>query len=115
MPKASEWKAVEVAQNGTTSAECDLGRDYEKCQVYIPALDSATMQLQVARNSGDTPSPVYEFNYATAADFAKTTTARSTQISMVVWNIFGRFVTIVCGASQSTAKRTFYVRGINPL
>jgi hypothetical protein len=115
MPRAGNWKTVTIAQNGTTSSEVDLEREFEAVQVYNPALDSATITVKPSRNSGDTAVQAYTFNDGATGDFVNTTTARATAGMNLFKNICARFVAIVLGASQTTAARTFYVRGIDPL
>lgn len=115
MLRTSSWKEVEIAQNGTASAAIDLGNDFRDVQVYNPALDNATLTIKPSRNSGDTAIQAYAFSRAATGDFANTTTARTAAGMNVFRDICARFVTIVAGAAQTSAKRTFYIRGIDPL
>jgi len=112
--RTGSWKAVVIAKDGTTSAETDLGGEFELVQVYSPALDSATLTVKVSRNTGDTAVQVHAFDADATGDFVHTTTAK-TAAAMNIFTIFAQFVTLVAGASQTTAAVTFYVRGINPL
>ena len=48
------WKAATIASSGTSSAEVNLGRDYEYLQIQIPTLTSGTIKLQTAELTGGT-------------------------------------------------------------
>jgi len=109
------WQTVTVAQNGTTSSEVNLGREYRDVQVYAPALDSATITIKPAKTNGGTAIQAYTFDADATGDFVNTTTARTTAGMNIFRDIGARYVTVVVGASQTSAGRTFYVRGINPL
>jgi len=99
---AGAWQAVTVAQNGTTSAEVNLGGDCDFVQIIIPTLNSCTVSLQVARDSGGT---FYTLG-------SSQTTGSGTHNYATVFNLGGyQFIKIVCSATQTTAIRTFYVRG----
>lgn len=115
--KTGPWITVTVAKDGTTSSETDLSPDskleFEDVQVYNPALDSATITVQVCRKTGDTAVATYQFNHAATGDFANATTARTGAGMNVFKDICARFIKIVLGAGQTTAARTFYVRGIS--
>ncbi len=113
--KCGPWCTVTVAQTGTTSSETNLGAEYQDVQVYNPALDSATVTVKVSRLSGDTAVQAYTLSRTATGDYANTTTARTTAGMNVFTDICAQFVTVVCGASQTSAGRTFYIRGINPL
>ena len=115
MLRTSKWVEVEIAQTGTESAEVDLGTDYQHVQVYNPALDSATITVKPSRESGDTAVQAYSFSHAATGDFVNTTTARTTAGMNVFKDICARFVTVVAGAAQASAKRTFWIRGLDTL
>jgi len=114
MVRAGSWQTVTVAKDGTTSSETDLGREYEFVQVYSPALDSATVTIKASRLTGDTAVQANAFDADATGDFAHTTSAR-TAAAMNIFRLCARYVTIVLGAAQTSAARTFYVRGIDPL
>jgi len=105
--RLGSWKTVTVAKSGTSSSETD--------QVYSPALDSATLTVKVSRETGDTAVQAYTFDADTTGDFVNTTTAKTTAAMNVFKDICARYVTLVLSASQTTAARTFYIRGIDPL
>jgi len=108
-----EWVTVTVAQTGTTSSEANLGKEFRAVQVYNPALDSATITIKPSRNTGDTAVQAYTMDQDATGDFVNTTTARTGAGMNIFRDIYAQYVTIVCGAAQNTALRTFYIRGIN--
>lgn len=108
------WKTVTVAKDGTTSSETDLGQQFEHVQVYNPALDSATITIKVSRESGDTAVQAYSMDDDATGDFVKTTTARTAAGMNVFKDLYAQHITIVLGAAQTSAARTFYARGVNP-
>jgi len=107
------WKTVTIAKDGTSSSETDLGGEFRDVQVYSPALDSATLTVKPSRATGGTAVQAYTFDADETGDFANTTTAKTTAAMNVFKDICARFVTLVLSAAQTTAERTFYVRGIN--
>ena len=58
----SEWKSCIVADEGTASAECNLGAPYKYVTVLNPTIDSAYMSVQGAMTSGGTFYPVHAWN-----------------------------------------------------
>ena len=114
MPRCGEWKTVSIAKDGTTSAETDLGMDFEKVQVYSPAIDSATLTVKPSRATGDTAVQAYATDDDATGDFVHTTSAK-TAAAMNVLTVMARYVTLVLSAAQTSAARTFYIRGVNPL
>jgi len=113
--KVGMWKTVTIAKNGTTSSETDLGAEFQQVQVYNPALDSATITIQVARSSGGTFVAPYSFDADATGDFANATTAKTGAGMNVFKDICARYVKVVVGAAQTSAARTFYIRGINSI
>ena len=113
--RLGSWKTVTVAKDGTSSSETDLGENFRNVQVYTPAIDSATLTVKVSRNTGDTAVQVYAWDADATGNFVHTTTARATAGMEVFKDICARYVTLVLSAAQTTAARTFYVRGIDPL
>lgn len=107
------WREVTIAQNGTSSSEVDLGDEYAHVQVYNPAIDSATITIKPSRKTGDTAVSAYAWKGTEAADFAMATTARTAAGMNVFKDICAEFVTVVLGASQTSAARTFYIRGVS--
>ena len=112
MERFGAWKTVSIAQCGTTSSETDLGGEYQHVQVYNPALDSATITVKPSRLTGDTAVQAYTFDADATGDYVNTTTARTTAGMNVFKDIYARYVTVVAGAAQNSAARTFYIRGV---
>lgn len=113
--RLGSWKTVTVAKDGTSSSETDLGGVFRHVQVYMPAIDSATLTVKPSRLTTETAVQAYTFDMDGTGDFVKTTTARATASLILFKDLCARYVTLVLGAAQSTAARTFYIRGIDPL
>ena len=114
-PKAGPWIAVTIAKDGTSSSETDLLTEYRDVQVYSPAIDSATLTVKPSRLTGDTAVQAYTLSGSATGDYANTTTAKTTAAMNWFLCVGARFVTLVLSAAQTTAARTFYIRGVNPL
>ena len=115
--RTGSWKTVIIAMGASpaVSAEIDLVGEFRHIQVYNPALDSATITVEPSRNTGDTAVQAYTFNSGATGDFVNTTTARATAGMNVFKDICARFITLLLSATQTTAARTLYVRGIDPI
>lgn len=113
--RIGSWKTVTVAHNGTTSSETDLGSVFRNVQVYTPAIDSATLTVKVSRLTTDTAVQTYAWDADATGNFVHTTTAKATAGMEVFKDICARYVTLVLGAAQTTAARTFYIRGVDPI
>ena len=113
--RLGSWKTVTVAKDGTSSSETDLGGVFRNVQVYSTAIDSATLTVKTSRETGDTAVQTYAWDADATGNFVHTTTAKATAGVEVFKDICARFITLVLSAAQSTAARTFYVRGIDPL
>jgi len=97
------WKDATIADEGTVSAEVDLGRDYEWIQIVIPLIDSANISFQVAELTGGTFQALGSGSQVITAGTGAFTT---------VATIGGfQFIKVVSSATQSTAAVTFRVRG----
>jgi len=97
-----DWLTVTVAQNGTKSSEVNLGKDYDYLEIQIPALDTCSMNLEVSMTSG-----------GTFQNLSGVTEAVATGAYDDVWYLGGwQFIKLECSAAQTSAKRTFYVRGM---
>ncbi len=96
------WKAATIANNGTSSAEVDLGRDYDYMEIQIPTVTSCTLKVQVAETTG-----------GTFRDLGNgVTTATTTGGFNDVWKLGGyQFIKIVSSATQG-AERLIRVRGM---
>lgn len=100
---AGAWQAVvlDFSEDDDLTSEVNLGGDCDFVQIIIPTLDSCTVSLQVARDSGGT---FYTLG-------SSQTTGSGTHNYATVFNLGGyQFIKIVTSAAQ-TADRTFYVRG----
>lgn len=113
--RLGSWKTVTVDKDGTSSSETDLGDEFRNVQVYSPALDSAALTVKPSRLTGDTAVQAYAWDADATGNFVHTTTARATAGMEVFKDICARYVTLVLGAAQTSAGRTFYIRGIDPL
>lgn len=98
-----------VAKDGTTSAAVDLQRAYDTLLVYVPTIDSSSVKVQVSHD-GTTFADPYTTDPASGNQKAIITTAGT---GALFWAIpFGyQHAKIVCGASQTTAARTFKIKG----
>ena len=95
------WKAATIPINDTTSAEVDLGRDYDFLEIQIPTLTSGTIKIQIAEKTGGT---FYDLGDGV-------TTASGTHNYADVFRLGGyQFIKVVASASQAAA-RSIRVRG----
>jgi hypothetical protein len=98
-----QWKDVTIADEGTLSAECDLGDNYEFLNIYIPTIDSANISLYVSDKLGGTYYPL---------GLSTNVFAAGTGGLMTTFELGGyQFIKILSSATQSTAAVTFSVRG----
>ena len=98
-----EWKAATIAINGTSSAEVNLGRDFDFLEIQIPTLVSGTVKLQVAELTGGT---FYDLGDGV-------TTAAGTHNYADVFYLGGyQFIKVVVSATQTTTERLIRVRGM---
>jgi len=114
--RLGSWKTVTIAKDAdpAISAETDLGGDFRSVQVYCPAIDTATLTVEPSRLTGDTP--VQAYTLAVGGTDAVNTTANRATAGMVIFRDLGaRYVSLLLSAVQTTAARTFYIRGIDPL
>lgn len=101
---ASKSVVLTIATSTTISAACDLGVPCEYVSIYLPALDSTTIALQVSLDG---------VTYATLG-IGSNATAATTGLCFTTLELGGfQFIKIVCGTAQSSAPatRTFVVRG----
>lgn len=102
MSMYGEWRAATIAASGTSSAEVDLGRDYEWVQIIIPTIDSANISFTVAEKTGGTFQALGSGSQVITAGTGGFTT---------VATIGGfQFIKVVSSATQ-TAERLIRVRG----
>lgn len=101
MSTFGQWLTVTIAQNGTDSAEVNLGMDYEHIQIIIPAITEGTINLQVAESAEGSfvTLGISDMIASGSGDYADTFTLGGYQ-----------FIKIIAGAQQNN-ERTFRVRG----
>ena len=97
------WEAATIASSATSSAEVDLGRDYDYLEIQIPTLDAAsTIKIQVAEKTGGT---FYDLGDSV-------TTASGTHNYADVFHLGGyQFIKVVADNTQD-AERLIRVRGM---
>ena len=115
--RLGSWKTVTITKDDdpAVSTETDLGAIFRNVQVYTPAIDSAALTVEVSRQTTETAVQTYAWDADATGNFVHTTTARATAGMEVFKDICARYVTLLLDAVQTTATRTFYVRGIDPL
>lgn len=96
------WKAATIANAGTSSAEVDLGKDYDFLEIQIPTVTSGTLKVQVAEKTGGTFQDL-----GSSVTTATTTGAYDTVFKLGGW----QFIKIVSSATQG-AERLIRVRGM---
>lgn len=106
-----EWKSCVIASSGTLSAEVDLGRTYETLSIFIPAIDSATINIKGSRTSGGTFQDIYITDPADGGNNLAITAEGTGGINWIVPIGGFRYIKLLAGASQTGGARTFYVRG----
>lgn len=95
------WVSATISAVGTSSAEVDIGRDYDYIQVQLPGLDLCTLNLRVAEKTGGT------YRDLDPAVLIGPTTGNYHD----TWEIGGwQFIKIVASVSQ-TASRAIRIRG----
>ncbi len=98
-----EWKAATIAEDGTSSAEVDLGREYDYLLAQIPTLVSCTIKLQIAEKTGGT---FYDLGDGV-------TTAEGTHNYADIFPLFGyQFIKVVASAAQTGSDKEIRVRGM---
>ena len=98
-----EWKAATIALGASSSAEVDLGRDYDFAEIQIPTLDDpSTIKLQVAEKTGGT---FYDLGDGV-------TTAAGAHNYATVFKLGGfQFIKVVADNAQA-AERLIRIRGM---
>ena len=98
-----DWKAATIETDGTSSAEVDLGRDYDFLEIQIPTLVSGTVKIQVAEKTSGT---FYDLGDGIV-------TAASTGGYADVFKLGGyQFIKVVSSSTQTTSDRLIRVRGM---
>ena len=103
-----EWKAATILEDTVTSAEVDLGREYDYLLIQIPTLVSCTIKIQVAEKTG---------GYPTAGDFydlgddVTTTTGEHNYAD--IFPLYGyQFIKVVASIGQTGSNKLIRVRGM---
>lgn len=111
--KFTGFKSAVMAKNGQETSEIDLGGIYEKILVIIPTIDAAAVSVKISNETGGTFYPVHDWLDADGDGTVLQATASGTGGIAAVFKIGGaEFVKVYAGAAQTTAARTFLVRGI---
>lgn len=102
MSTYGHWKAATLTDS-VTSAEVDLGADYDYLQIQIPTLSSAaTIKIQTAEKAGGT--------YRDLGDTMTTDSGTHNYHDVFLLGGF-RFIKVVASASQTSVA--IRVRGMN--
>jgi len=118
VPVESKWLTATIAKGGTTTNAIDLGESYKQLLVLMPAVDSAYVTVHIAKEVNGTYFPLWQIAFDDSGDVFMdkpvVTATFTTATHALIFNIGGiRFFKIVASASQTTAERIFYVKGIN--
>ena len=101
---------VTTTTTGTLSAEVDLGSEFPKVAVNLPAsITSGTVSLHISPTSGGAFVPLYALDDDATGGFASTTTAATTAKHVVFETGAARYVKVAYGASQTA--EVAYVKG----
>ena len=104
------WQTVTIA-TGTVSGEVDLGRDFARVLVLVPALGvNGDVTITIAKESSGTFFPLYRFDHATATTLEGITAADQTA-KAIIFSCGAQFIKVLCSTSQTA--ETFYVRGLD--
>ena len=104
------WQDAVVAITETTSGEVNLGRVCESLSMYVPTLDSATVAVHASTAAGGTFATVS----VTKEDGTRAAVLAGASTGGYFWTVplGAQYIKVVCGAAQTSAARTFKVRGI---
>jgi hypothetical protein len=98
-----EWKAATIDEDGTSSDEVDLGREYDYLLIQIPTIVSATIKIQVAEKTGGT---FYDLGDSV-------TTTEGTHNYADIFPLYGyQFIKVVASAAQTGSDKLIRVRGM---
>ena len=97
------WKAATILQNATSSAEVNLGRDYDYLDIQIPTLVSGTVKIQVSETTGGT---FYDLGDS------QTTASGTHNYADVFWLGGYQFIKVVSSVTQTGSNRLIRVRGM---
>jgi hypothetical protein len=114
--KHGAWQTVliDISEDTQLSAECDLGYDFTHILVLVPTITSAGLSVRVAKGSGGTYYPVYDFLDVSAdTDVLQATLAETTSKAIVFKIGSARYIKLYADAEQTTTDKTFYVKGFD--
>ena len=113
--RVGSWKAATIANAAASSAEVDLGDNFDKLRIFLVALDATTkVSVQVVEKAGGTPQNLYITNPTTGGDVQVIQgTAGAGAITWVVPLGGFRFIKIVADNTQD-AERLIRVCGYTP-
>ena len=100
-----DWTTGLVAKSGTKSAQINLGSECNFIDIEIPTLDSCT--IYISKISPDGSNTEYR-----CGDGVVTHTTTGNYATGFNLGTFCRYIYINLSAAQTTAARTFYVRGV---
>jgi len=98
-----EWQDATIAKDGTKSSAVDLGRSYEWLQIVIPTIDSANVSFEVSETLAGT--------YQNLGSGSQVITAGTGAFTTVATIGGFQYIKVEVSAAQTTAARTFRVRG----
>lgn len=113
MIRASDWKTCTIAQSGQLSTVCDLGRPYEYAVIQVPTLDTSTLVVRASREVDGTGIGLYITHDQTAVPVALNVTSGTGNFMWIIPLMGIQYLWFYAASAQSTAARTFYVRGFN--
>lgn len=109
------WKdcQIDVSDSTTLSDEVDLGHDFNHVLVCIPTITAAQISVQVAKGSGATYYPVYDFLDIDADTDVLQATASATTSKAIIFKVGStRYIKLLSSQAQG-ADRDFLVKGFN--
>ena len=112
--KFSPWilSTLDVSVDDDLTPEIDLQGNYEFLTVLLPSLDSGTVTVHIAKETGGTFFPIHTFDADATGSFAHASSATTGEIALT-FRIGGvQFVKVSFGTGQS-ADESIYVRGFN--
>ena len=101
----SVWFTVTIAQGQTTSAETDLGAEYEGLMVGIPEMTGVSAAVQVAGSAGGV---YFLLDKADSSGPLALPRGRATHVTCARGT---RYIKLVSSATEA-ADRTCYVKGL---
>ena len=99
----SDWKAATIVAGTKSSAEIDLGREYDFLGIIIPTLVSSTIKIQASETQGGT---FYDLGDGITTD-------AGTHNYADVFYLGGyQFIKVVASETQTATDRLIRVRGM---